>query len=295
MRDQATTVNEATSLVCSMGRISLAGTLAGLVALTLVPTSSAAVCASAAGCEFWDNDHHEYILYSVDKTTVDVLILPPASPFTTTDIEVLEQSIQAWSDGIEALAPAWLADGLQINAYALPFEVPPTQALQDPDIIVVTAEYNPFLLFGIGQQAPLGLCTQQGGVAKTVFEHAHGKGSMVKAVQCQSGGRQCVVLNTNFLLGGERRLYDLNAHEFGHCLGIGHVGDALDFDAKTVPLTDIMSYNDVPSQVHCVSTLNIRALEAVYAPLLGQSGGQEPGTYVTQATSAYSQVACPNP
>lgn len=278
-----------------MGRISLVGSLAGLIALALAPTGSAAVCTTSSGCEFWDNNYHEYILYSVDKTTLDVLILPPVSPFATSDLVILEQSIQAWEDGIDALGPAWLSSGLDINIYALPLDVPPQEALLDPDIIIVSAEYNPFLLFGIGYQVPFGLCTQQGGVANTIFQHSHGKASGVMAVQCERGGRQCVVVNTNFLLGGERRLYDLNAHEFGHCLGIGHVGDALDFDAKTVPLTDIMSYNDVPSQVHCVSSLNIKALEAVYAPLLGQPGGQGPGTYVHMAPSAYSQVSCANP
>lgn len=281
-----------------MGQLPYIGPLAALVLalLAFAPTASAAVCTTAAGCEFWDNDHHEYILYEVDTSSIDVLILPPVTPFAVLgDMDVLRSSVQAWDDGIDALGPAWLAGGVDIRTYVLGQDVPPQSALADPEIIVVTAEYNPFVLFGIGLQVPFGICTQQGGVESTLFQHMHGKESGVAAFQCQSGGVQCVVLNTNFLLGGERRLYDLNAHEVGHCLGIGHVGDALDFDAKTVPLTDIMSYNDVPSQVHCVSTLNIRALEAVYAPLLGQPGGQGPGTYVHQAASAYDQVACANP
>lgn len=278
-----------------MERTPLLASLAILTALVAVPVGSGAVCTSSSGCEFWDNNHHEYILYEVDTSSIDVLILPPATPFATTDVDVLRQSIVAWDDGIDALGPAWLANGVDIRAYAVGFDGVPLSALQDPEILVVTAEYNPVLLFGIGEQAPFGVCTNQGGVAALVFQHSHGPDSAVQAFQCESGGIQCVVLNTNFLLGGERRLYDLNAHEVGHCLGIGHVGDALDFDAKTVPLTDIMSYNDVPSQVHCVSTLNIKAFEAVYASLLGQSGGQGPGTYVHGAPSAYGQVACANP
>lgn len=279
----------------AMGRVALLGTLAGLLAMTLVPTSSAAVCASAAGCEFWDDQYHEYILYEVDTSTIDVVILPPATPFAALgDMDVLRASVEAWDTGIDALGPSWLADGVTINTYVLGIDNAPQEALADPEIIVATAEYNPVLLFGIGQQAPFGLCTQQGGVASTLFQHGHG-GSSVQAVQCESGGIQCLVLNTNFLLGGAHRLYDLNAHEVGHCLGVGHVGDALDFDAKTVPLTDIMSYNDVPSQVHCVSTLNLKALEAVYAPLLGQPGGQTAGTFVHMSPADYVQVNCPNP
>ena len=270
--------------------------LAALV-LMAAPTASAAVCTTASGCEFWDNDYHQYILYEVDTSSIDVLVLPPATPFAALgDMDVLRASVEAWDSGIDALGPAWLANGVDIRTYVVGVDSTPASALQDPEIIVATAEYNPFVLFGIGLQVPFGVCTQQGGVASTVFQHAHAGGaSSVQAFQCQSGGIQCLVLNTNFLLGGERRLYDLNAHEVGHCLGIGHVGDALDFDAKNVPLTDIMSYNDVPSQVHCVSTLNIKAFEAVYAPLLGQPGGQGPGTYVHMAPASYAQVACPNP
>lgn len=279
-----------------MGRLPLFGSLATFLLLASSPTASAAVCPTASGCEFWDNDHHEYILYEVDTSSIDVLVLPPATPFAALgDMDVLRASVEAWDSGIDALGPAWLADGVDIRTYVIGEDIPPQAALQDPEIIVVTAEYNPFVLFGIGLQVPFGVCTTQGGVAGTVFQHSHGRDSSVQAFQCESGGVQCVVLNTNFLLGGERRLYDLNAHEVGHCLGIGHVGDALDFDAKTVPRTDIMSYNDVPSQVHCVSTLNIRAFEAVYAPLLGQPGGQSPGTYVHQSPAAYAQVGCPNP
>jgi hypothetical protein len=278
-----------------MGRLPYLGPLAALVLLTCAPTASAAVCTTASGCEFWDNDYHEYILYEVDTSSIDVLILPPATPFTTSDIAILEQSVDAWEVGIQALGASWFTSGIDIRHYTLGVDVPPASALQDPEIIIATAEYNPFVLFGIGLQSPVGVCTAQGGVASTLFKHSHTAASSVQAVQCESGGVQCVVLNTNFLLGGERRLYDLNAHEFGHCLGIGHVGDALDFDAKTVPLNDIMSYNDVPSQVHCVSTLNVRALEAVYAPLLGQPGGLAPGSYLTMSPSAYAQVACPNP
>ncbi len=266
-----------------------------LAATALVPSAAGAVCTSASGCEFWDNDHHEYILYEVDTSAVDVLILPPASIGNLGDADIMKQSLVAWDDGIDALAPAWLAAGLTVTPYILGVDEVPESVLADPEIVVVTAEYNPFVLFGIGEQVPVGVCTQQGGAAKVLWQHWHGQESGVQAVQCRSGGLQCVVINTNFLLGGDRRLYDLNAHESGHCLGIGHVGDALDFDAKTVPLTDIMSYNDVPSQVHCVSTLNIKALQAVYAPLLGQSGGQAAGTFVSQPVSAYGQVNCPNP
>lgn len=50
--------------------------------------------------------------------------------------------------------------------------------------------------------------------------------------------------------------YDLVAHEVGHCLRLGHVGDAGDHQAVTVPYADIMSYTDQVAH-KCVSTLDL--------------------------------------
>lgn len=152
----------------------------------------------------------------------------------------------------------------------------------DPEIIIVSAEFNPVLLFGIGLQSPLIWCHgigpgggQVGWLEDLPFNpefHSHGGEWGMMNMECDDGGRQCVVLNTNFLstwtANNRRYMYDLNTHEVGHCLGIGHVGDALDFSAKKFPKDDIMSYQH-GSHVHCVSTLNIKALEAVYGGLLG--------------------------
>jgi hypothetical protein len=190
------------------------------------------------------------------------------------------------------MAPAWLANGLNIHSYTLGFDTPPQSALTDPEIVVVAATYNPVLLFGIGEQVPLSICRAQGG-AMIGTQHIH-DGWVLEQSSCADGGAQCVALNTNFLTGTTVEMYDLVAHEFGHCLGVGHVGDAGDFDAKTVPMNDIMSYQH-SSHVHCVSSLNILALQGVYADILGQPGQLQPFDYVTQSPGSYSQTSCSNP
>lgn len=284
-----------------MGRILALASLLVLAA-AIVPFSNANVCATASGCEFWDGNYHEYTLYEVDTGNVDVLIVPPATPQSGQDAETARMAIQAWDDGINALGAPWFADGVTIRTYVLGTDDPPQEALLDPEIIVVAAEYNPVLLFGIGEQAPASICRARGGALATFPTHQH-DGLKVMAAECADGGITCVALNTNFLLAdifqgrdGQRLFYDLVAHEFGHCLGTGHVGDAGDFDARTVPLSDIMSYNDVPSHVHCVSTLNVRSLEGIFAEALGGPAAPlAPGSYLAMAPSAYSQVACPNP
>jgi hypothetical protein len=274
-----------------MARFAIAACIAILAALVAAPGSQAAICSTASGCEFWDSSYHELILYEVDTADVDVLIVPPASATALWDIDAIQQGVQAWEAGINALAPAWLANGLTINSYVLGLDTPPQSALADPEIIVASGAANPVVLFGIGQQAPFSVCR-----AQTAAAHQHDLSDwLVQRTACSDGGVQCLVLNTNFLTGTTNRMYDLNAHEVGHCLGIGHVGDALDFDARTVPLDDIMSYQDDPNQVHCVSSLNILALQEVYEPVLGTGPGQAPLSYVHMSPASYTQAGCTNP
>lgn len=267
------------------------------------------VVATAQAATFNDNDYHEYILYEVDTPKIDVLIIPSASPYALRDNAVLKQGIDAWDAGIDELGPQWLADGVEIRTYVLGEDIPTMEALMDPEIIVVSAEANPVLLFGIGLQSPLIWCHGIGpgdGQVEWLEDlptqdgwHQHGEEWGMYSMECDDGGRQCVVLNTNFLslpdANNRRYMYDLNTHEVGHCLGIGHVGDALDFSAKNYPKEDIMSYQH-GSHVHCVSTLNIKALEAVYGDLLGQgSVAQGPGTYVEMSPSQYDTADCDEP
>lgn len=258
------------------------------------PTQSAdepLFCEAEEGCDFFDDDYHEYVLYDVDTTLVDVLIVPSASPAAAQDTATLRAAVDAWAAGIEAIAEPWFAEAFELRVYTLGTDTPPADALQDPEIVVLAAEYNPVLLFGIGLQSPAAVCRDD--AAGRYAPHAH-DGMSIFAAKCDEGGLTCVAFNTVNLGGGPGRLYDLVSHEFGHCLGGGHVGDALDFKAKRVPVRDIMSYQHDPEQVHCVSNLNVRVLEAIYAPLVGATVGQpvRAGQFYTMSPAEYRQVEC---
>ncbi|MGB1585746.1 MAG: hypothetical protein ACPHID_01715 [Thermoplasmatota archaeon] len=269
----------------------------------------AVALAGTGAANFNDNQYHEYILYEVDTSKIDVLIVPSASPYALRDNTILRQGVDAWDAGIDDLADAWLANGIEIRTYVLGEDIPPAEALFDPEIIIVSAEYNPVLLFGIGLQVPISWCHNIGPgggnidwreelIASPDF-HSHGGSWGMLQAQCADGGKQCIVLNTNFLwlpdADNRRNMYDLNTHEVGHCLGIGHVGDALDFTARNFPQTDIMSYQH-GNHVHCVSTLNVKALEAVYGGLLGKPGlAQSAGTFVHMNPADYDQHDCDEP
>ncbi len=169
-----------------MGRtLALAGLLA--TATFLLPLSGANICTAASGCEFWDGNYHEYTLYEVDTAQVDVLIVPPASPFATRDSETMRKAVEAWDAGIDALGASWFADGLTINAYVLGTDIPPQAALLDPEIIIVGAEANPVLLFGIGEQVPASICRARGGALATSPVHSH-DGMKIMAAECVDGG-----------------------------------------------------------------------------------------------------------
>jgi len=303
--------------------------LSTLLCLTMVASIP------GASADFTDSNYHQYLLYNMDQTEVDVLIMPSASPYTLRDNALVMDSIQAWDAGINHKGPTWLANGLNIHAYRLGVDtnIPP-EALWDPEIVVVPAEFNPVLLAGVGLEAWQQLFTSSPchGIGSPLAASANGPtaqdltrlpgfhthpGSSWGMVRtnsgtrgCASGGTTCFVVATNFLTDpfgilwtnkdNSNDMYDLISHEFGHCLGIGHVGDALDFTASTYPRDDIMSYeNDGwdPSYVLCVSSLDILGLEQEYGWLLGQTGytSTPAGGFVSQAPSAWSTDSCTTP
>lgn len=250
----------------------------------------------AANAQPGNGQYSENILYAVDTADIDVLIIPPASPWFSMDLEYVERALQTWKSGIASFG-GWLGNGIDIEYYTLGWDVVPEHVLLDPEIIVVTSEHNPFLLFGIGLQNPVSWCNGIGANGQidwgTPLEEKHGPWQAFHA-ECDGGGRQCYAVNTNFLLGGARELHNLVAHEVGHCLGIGHVGDALDWSAPSneLPPGDIMSYQH--SVTHCVSSLNIRALQAVYTELLGGNVAHQHSGYVNVSPGSYSKHNCGN-
>ena len=261
--------------------------------------------APLVAADFDDDVYHEFILNDLDSADIDVLILPAVAPDSDARIAAVQQSIAAWESGIQAYAPSWLADNVDFHVYLVGTDPVPLSTLQDPEIVVVTGEANPNVLFGIGASTDYLACDTVDPFTSTSlflqgFHHHPGSAWSVGEANCaDNSDNVCVVLNTNFAFyeTGQYSMYDLNAHEFGHCLGLGHVGDALDFVATTFPHEDIMSYQENEAQVHCVSNLNVLGLQGTFAKVLGRPSSEwrDSGDYITMTPAAYDQVSCPNP
>lgn len=259
----------------------------------LHPEGTREFCDDEASCDYWDDDYHEFVVYDLDTTVLDVVILPPAGPLVE-GLAVSRLAVQQWEDGIRAFAAPWFNGSFEVNVYAVGIDVPSLDAVQDPEIVVASTAAE--FLIGIGlEPKQIGCILVDGGEAVREYPVHRHPGGEVRAMDCTGTGFTCFALNVGGL--GPYGLYDLIAHEVGHCLGAGHVGDALDFRSRYAPVEDIMSYQNNATQVHCVSSLNVRVLEGVYAHLLDQPEEVRlpRGSFYAMSPLDYRQAPCANP
>ena len=262
---------------------------------------------------FTDYCYHQGVWYTPDTAQYDVIILPPEGPYAVRDIQLIEESVDMLDAGLHSLGGSALS-GLNIDRYTLGMDFIPPAAAFDPEIsVILTTETQPFALLGLAVYANSfcnGISPSAASWADVPGFHQHPDspfGSFVAA--CASGGKMCYVLNTSFApfitpnADNSQWMYDLISHEVGHCLSLGHVGDAnteSTDDSYAYPHHDIMSYeNDGlrASRHHCVSNLNVRVIEKAFSSMLNPPGttavAPNPAAYVHMKPADYSQPSCP--
>lgn len=234
--------------------------------------------------------HMKVGLNALDSPQVDVDVLVPVSPAAERDMRVAEQAVMMWDGGLHYLADQmglpWLKHGFEMDVRTHQVVVDPTGALEhplslvDPEIVVVVS--NPAGGVGIGIDpvsfaGELGIVDGEGVPCASVpapldfgawtdkpgFEqHGREKGGVYVEDCGGVGGNVCFAVNgaVDPVPGASDffGLFDLVAHEFGHCLTLGHVGDGADGPWGPTPANDIMAYStDPPGVAKCVSTLDV--------------------------------------
>jgi len=254
--------------------------------------------------------HARVGLNALDSPIIDVAVLVPASPTAERDLRILRQAVEAWEGGISYLSGEmgldWLRDGVKFNI--TPSIVGATEGgevstypLYDPEIVVLAS--NPVGGAGIGIDPAdsgatvsdllgLNLMNEDAVPCHTIenpfsmetwegmpgYDGHHNDNGGVYVEDCGgAGGNVCFAINGAIDPLPENvdyySLFDLVAHEFGHCLTLGHVGDGADGDWGVVPTNDPMAYNRDPVDLNkCVSTLDVEGFALRMSRYLDRNG-----------------------
>jgi hypothetical protein len=227
------------------------------------------------------------------KAVLDVLIIPPthgqllndrgalnggnpneATPFNSY-LKAIEEAIADWDRAIVEFGSERLKQGVVTNVYVVGRDSVPTDALTNPEIVITAAEEASFYL---------GVAVGSGGVSSG--------GTSVRS--------PCVIsLTKTFIFSfSYADMYNVGAQEYGHCLGLGHVGNQGGVDPTADvqhPEHDTMNgfYTHAIGQsgthLHCISNLDVKGLELSFGGLLGGPSG---GTAVV-AVRDYTTMSCP--
>lgn len=189
-----------------------------------------------------------------DRAPLDILIVPPEhgqlvngngvfnngdpnelDPFKNSYVRAIEDSIEAWRNGVRQFGPRWLVEGVQFNSYVLGRDQVPQEALDEPEVVVMTDQTKgPILGFALSSDP-------------------------------------CLVNNSKFFVTSMTYadMYNINGQEIGHCFGLLHTSDHRpDHDVMDG------TYDDTPgaagNHLHCVSNLDVLGLEQVFGGLFGK-------------------------
>lgn len=234
------------------------------VSITAVVALMLALIPARAGADHDDGRYKQPARSRWTITELDVVVVPPnhgqlvnddgalndgdPNELTPTNsyLRAIEEAIEEWRRGIELFGSRSLKTSLEFKVYVLGRDDIPSDVLLAPDILITSGE------------AMVGVV----GVAVSAAD-------------------PCIInIGTSSFLGSftYADMFNIHAHEFGHCLGLNHIG--LQEDAGDVNHPEHEMMNDTYADtiglkgrhLHCVSNLNILGLEYVFSNL---SGGEK--------------------
>jgi hypothetical protein len=202
------------------------------------------------------------------KTRLTVYVVPPThgqlynsngplggadpnevTPFENSYLRAMEDSIEEWNNGIRKFGSKALKKRFRADVYVLGRDELPDE--KEPDILVVTDENKGPVL-----------------------------GFALYATPCIVNNSQMFLRSFNYA-----DMYNVMGQEYGHCLGLGHVGSQGGVDPTSAPkhpAHDVMNgfYSDSigaeGTHLHCVSNLDVKGLEYTFVKTLTGSGESMP-------------------
>lgn len=171
------------------------------------------------------------------------------TPFENSYLRAIEASIREWDKGIRMFGSAQLNDRFKASVYVVGRDELPQGG--EPDILVVTDENKgPVLGFALYSDP------------------------------CIVNNSQMFVRSFNYA-----DMFNVMGQEYGHCLGLGHVGSQGGADptsSQKHPEHDVMNgfYADPigaeGTHLHCVSSLDVKGLEYTFVKSMTGSGEDWP-------------------
>ncbi len=223
------------------------------------------------GAALADHEDGLYELPAQDnwtKTRLTVYVVPPShgqlyngngplaggdpnevTPFENSYLRAMEDSIEEWNRGIREFGSKALKRRFRADVFVLGRDTLPDE--KNPDILVVTDE-NKGPVLGFALYA-----------------------------------RPCIVNNSQMFIRSFNYadMYNVMGQEYGHCLGLGHVGSQGGVEptsAQKHPVHDVMNgfYADSigaeGTHLHCVSNLDVKGLEYTFVRTMTGSGESQP-------------------
>lgn len=194
-----------------------------------------------------DGAYDEPVNFEWHTFDIDVLVHLDPAGYAPTFESATRDMLEHWQAAIDHFGAPWLREGLNLRVYVPGRDVAPPAGFDVPDIVVTNVP---------------GYVAVSAGAAP-----------------------RCVATSTAFYHDYDE-VWRVIAHEFGHCLGLDHVGDGVT-SSTYHPGVDVMSYGP-DEDLGCVSNLNIRTMERSFGALAGQPHG---GT-ATVPIAEYAQLDC---
>lgn len=230
-----------------------------LAAAAMMLVLPLAMTAPAEGNHASTDTYTQPVWFEWDRAHLNIVIVPPNHgqlyngfgplgnggvdelTLDNSYLDAIEDSVEAWRDAVTAYGEPWLKNGLVLNHYVLGRDaISPWMNIH----IVVTTDETKGPVLGVA----------------------------VSSRPCIADMSKAYILSFT-----ENDMFNVAAHEIGHCLGLDHVDHE---HPPTDTLAAFYAYN--PSTASnprlCPSNLNVFTLEGVFAGPLGPSSARgQPG------------------